>query len=96
MILSNEPGYYREGAFGIRLENLIVVTPAPKLVDDRDQLCFETLTFVPLDRRLIDTALLSPGERDWLNAYHAEVAEKLADRVSDDAKAWLLQATSAL
>lgn len=96
MILSNEPGYYREGAFGIRLENLIVVTQAPKLVDDRDQLCFETLTFVPLDRRLIDLALLSPGERAWLDAYHAEVAEKLAHRLSDSAKAWLMQATAAL
>jgi Xaa-Pro aminopeptidase len=96
MILSNEPGYYREGAFGIRLENLIVVTKAAKLADDRDQLCFETLTFVPLDRRLIDLSLLSPGERDWLDAYHAEIAEKLGDRVSDTAKAWLLQATAAL
>lgn len=89
MILSNEPGYYREGAFGIRLENLIVVTPAPKLVDDRAQLCFETLTFVPLDRRLIAVDMLSPGERDWLNAYHAEVLEKLGARVSAPAKAWL-------
>ncbi len=96
MILSNEPGYYREGAFGIRLENLIVVRDAPKLVDDRAQLCFETLTFVPLDRRLIVVEMLSPGERDWLNAYHAEVAEKLVDRVSDLARNWLLAATAPL
>ena len=96
MILSNEPGYYREGAFGIRLENLIVVRDAPKLVDDRAQLCFETLTFVPLDRRLIVVEMLSPGERDWLNAYHAEVAEKLVDRVSDAARNWLLAATETL
>lgn len=96
MILSNEPGYYREGAFGIRLENLIVVTPAAKRVDDRDQLCFETLTFVPLDRRLIDVAMLAPGERDWLNAYHAEVREKLSDRLSATAKEWLIQATTTL
>ena len=94
MILSNEPGYYREGAFGIRLENLIVVTPAAKLADDRDQLCFETLTFVPLDRRLIDLALLAPGERAWLNSYHAAVAAKLADRLSQAARAWLAQATA--
>ncbi len=96
MILSNEPGYYREGAFGIRLENLIVVTPAPKLGDDRDQLCFETLTFVPLDRRLIDATMLSVGEREWLDAYHAEVAAKLAPRVSDTAKLWLATATAPL
>lgn len=96
MILSNEPGYYREGAFGIRLENLIVVTPAAKLADDRDQLCFETLTFVPLDRRLIDAAMLAPGERDWLNAYHAEVATKLSSRLSAEASDWLIQATAVI
>ena len=96
MILSNEPGYYREGAFGIRLENLIVVTLAPKLADDRAQLCFETLTFVPLDRRLIEVAMLSPGELSWLNAYHAQVAEKLAPRVSAQALDWLQKATAPL
>ena len=91
MILSNEPGYYREGAFGIRIENLIVVQKAAPMPggDDRDQLSFETLTVVPLDRSLIVTALLSPGERDWINAYHAEVALKIAPRLSNFAKAWL-------
>lgn len=89
MILSNEPGYYREGAFGIRLENLIVVETAPPLGDNRAQLSFETLTFAPLDRRLILTATLAPGERDWLNAYHAAVLEKLAPRVSDPTLEWL-------
>ncbi|MGL6210477.1 MAG: aminopeptidase family protein P, partial [Paracoccaceae bacterium] len=90
MILSNEPGYYREGAFGIRLENLIVVIPAPALPggDDRFQLSFETLTFVPLDRRLIDANLLSPGERQWLNAYHAQVLAHLALRLSAPALDW--------
>ena len=91
MILSNEPGYYREGAFGIRLENLIVVQPAPALEGgdpERVQLAFETLTFVPFDRRLIRVDMLSPGERDWLNAYHAEVLEKLAARLSPEALAW--------
>ncbi|MGB3281079.1 MAG: aminopeptidase P family protein [Pseudorhodobacter sp.] len=96
MILSNEPGYYREGAFGIRLENLIVAAIAPKLVDDRDQLCFQTLTFVPLDRRLIDVTLLSKGERDWLNAYHTEVRQKLESRVSEAARDWLVAATAAI
>ncbi len=89
MILSNEPGYYREGAFGIRLENLIVVEPAPVLGDNRVQLSFETLTFVPFDRRLILTAALAPGERAWLNAYHAQVLEKLGSRVSQATLVWL-------
>jgi Xaa-Pro aminopeptidase len=90
MILSNEPGYYREGEFGIRLENLIVVIPAPALpgADNRVQYAFETLTFVPLDRRLIEIGLLSPGERDWLNAYHADVLEKLTSRLSPFALDW--------
>ena len=88
MILSNEPGYYREGFFGIRLENLIVAQVAPALGDNRDQLCFETLTFVPFDRRLILPAMLAPGERDWLNAYHAEVLAKLSPRLSAEALDW--------
>jgi len=95
MILSNEPGYYREGAFGIRIENLIVVQLAPTLPGgdaERVQFSFETLTFAPLDRRLIVVDALSPGERAWINAYHAEVSLRLRDRVSDFAKAWLDQA----
>ncbi len=98
MILSNEPGYYREGAFGIRLENLIVVEPAPALdgADARAQLSFETLTFVPLDQRLILTDLLSPGERDWLNRYHAETLEKIGPRLSKGALNWLITATAPL
>ncbi len=89
MILSNEPGYYREGAFGIRLENLIVVEPAPPMGDNRVQLAFETLTFVPFDRRLILTATLAPGETDWLNAYHAQVLEKLGNRVTGATLDWM-------
>ncbi len=99
MILSNEPGYYREGEFGIRLENLIVVQPAPKLPggdDERNQLSFETLTFVPFDRRLILTAELSPGDRDWLNAYHAATLEKLTPRLSAEALAWCQAACAPL
>jgi Xaa-Pro aminopeptidase len=92
MILSNEPGYYREGAFGIRLENLIVVQEAPALGDNRAQLSFETLTFVPFDRRLILRGELSPGEKRWLDAYHAEVLEKLAPRVSGATLEWLKDA----
>ena len=98
MILSNEPGYYREGAFGIRIENLVVVQQAAALPggDTRDQLDFETLTFVPIDRRLIVTAMLSPGEIAWINAYHAATLAKLADRVSAPARAWLTEACAPL
>ncbi|KCV83122.1 aminopeptidase [Actibacterium atlanticum] len=92
MILSNEPGYYREGAFGIRIENLIVVQPADEGIDKRDMLSFRTLTFVPIDRRLIDVGMLSNDERDWLNAYHQKVLEHISPRVSEAARAWLLGA----
>jgi len=98
MILSNEPGYYREGAFGIRIENLIVVQPAPPLAggDDREMLTFRTLTFAPIDRRLIVPDMLSGEERDWLNAYHAEVAQKIGPRLSEAAREWLKRATAPL
>ncbi len=96
MILSNEPGYYREGAFGIRLENLIVTQEAPALGDNRPQMSFETLTFVPFDRRLVLAGELSPGERRWLNAYHAEVLEKLGSRVSGATLDWLTDACASI
>ena len=89
MILSNEPGYYREGAFGIRIENLVLVEAAPALGDNRDQLAFRTLTWAPIDRRLIDATMLSPAERDWLNAYHAEVLARVGDAVSPATRDWL-------
>ena len=75
MIVSNEPGYYEPAAFGIRIENLLLVRNDPEFPD---MLGFETLTLAPIDRRLIDTALLAPAERDWLNAYHAQVRETAA------------------
>ena len=96
MILSNEPGYYREGAFGIRIENLIVVREAEKIGDMRAQYDFETLTFVPLDRRLINLAMLAPWEVEWLDRYHADVREKLSGRISEDASTWLEAATAPL
>ena len=89
MILSNEPGYYREGAFGIRLENLIVVQTASQMGDNRKQLSFETLTFVPFDRRLIHVAALSPDERAWLNGYHATVLALIGPRIGAETRAWL-------
>jgi len=96
MILSNEPGYYREGGFGIRLENLIVVEPAAPLGDNRAQLAFETLTWVPFDRRLVLADRLAPGERGWLDGYHAKVLEKLKDRISAQALDWLEAACAPL
>lgn len=98
MILSNEPGYYREGEFGIRLENLIVVERAarPEGGDARDQLCFETLTFVPFDRRLILAEELSRADRDWLDAYHGAVLERIGSRLSAAALAWARAACAPL
>ena len=97
MVLSNEPGYYKEGAFGIRIENLVVVTPA-EIPDggERPVHSFETLTFVPIDKRLIVVDMLEKGERDWLNAYHAEVWEKLHAQLGDVAQQWLKAACAPL
>jgi len=90
MILSNEPGYYRTGAFGIRIENLVVVQPpsTPK-GGDREMLGFETLTLAPIDRSLIVPDLLTHAERDWLNTYHTRVRETLTPLVTEPAKNWL-------
>ena len=98
MMLSNEPGYYRPGAFGIRIENLVVVRQ-PEEIDGGDQpmLGFDTLTFCPIDRRLVLPALLTDDELDWLNAYHAETREKLMPLLSDaETRDWLVNATEAI
>ncbi|MEO0829224.1 MAG: M24 family metallopeptidase, partial [Pseudomonadota bacterium] len=98
MCLSNEPGYYRTGAFGIRIENLIYVVKAPPLegADERDMLAFETLTFVPIDRRLIAIEELSRAERAWIDSYHAECRTRLSGRLSEAAGEWLAKATAPL
>ncbi|QYX55856.1 aminopeptidase P family protein [Roseovarius sp. SCSIO 43702] len=98
MILSNEPGYYREVAFGIRIENLLVVQEAETLPggDATGKLCFETLSFVPIDRRLIDASRLSDDERDWLDGYHALCRDLVGPRVAPAVRAWLDQATAPL
>ncbi len=98
MILSNEPGYYLEGAFGIRIENLITVRKgeAPEGGDARDWLEFETLTLAPIDRRLVLPELLTAGERAWLDAYHARVVILLRPLVSDEAGRWLEAACAPL
>ncbi|WP_134678781.1 aminopeptidase P family protein [Paracoccus ravus] len=95
MILSNEPGYYREGEYGIRIENLIVVQKTDS-VDGRDMLDFETLTIAPIDKRLIDPSLMSRAEIEWLDAYHAWVRTELDPLVADSTRGWLEAATSPL
>lgn len=89
MILSNEPGYYKQGAFGIRIENLVLVVPADIAGAEGEYLGFETLTFAPLDRRMVDPAMLSPVEIAWWNDYHADVRRILSPLLDGDDLAWL-------
>lgn len=96
MILSNEPGYYKPGHFGIRIENLVLVAEQSRQGDERPMLAFETLTLAPLDRALIDTALLSAEERAWVDAYHARVWREIGPLVQDETRQWLEQATQPL
>ncbi len=95
MILSNEPGYYKTGAYGIRIENLILVTPVEGIPGaERPMLGFETLTFCPIDVRLVEPSLLTGEERAWLNDYHAEVRAKLLPQLDPDTAAWVEAATA--
>jgi Xaa-Pro aminopeptidase len=97
MVVSNEPGYYKAGAYGIRIENLQVVTPpAPIPGGERDMLGFETLTLAPFDRSLILPKLLSSEERAWVNAYHARVLQEIGPLLNGADKAWLDQACAPL
>lgn len=97
MILSNEPGYYKPGSFGIRIENLIVVQEAETPQGgDLPVMSFETLTFCPIDRRLIDKSLLTEEELNWLNDYHLSVREKLSEHLDEAALKWLQAATEPL
>jgi Xaa-Pro aminopeptidase len=90
MIVSNEPGYYKTGAYGIRIENLQVVTPAADIPGgERPMLGFEQLTMAPIDRRLVDKALLSAEEIAQLDAYHASVLARIGPLLDGDAQAWL-------
>jgi Xaa-Pro aminopeptidase len=91
MIMSNEPGYYLPGEYGIRLENLVLVQPAG-IGETKKFFRFETLTWAPFDPVLIDPELLTPSELGWLNAYHAEVLDKIGPRVPIDVADWLKQA----
>ena len=91
MLLSNEPGLYRPGHYGIRLENLIVVTPGEKTLFGSFQ-TWETVSFCPFERRLIDPSLLDDDEKDWLNGYHEQVLAKVGPLVDGDTRSWLAQA----
>ncbi|QSX29403.1 aminopeptidase P family protein [Shewanella cyperi] len=97
MVVSNEPGYYRGHAFGIRIENLEVVQPCAALAGaEREIYEFSALTLIPIDTRLVDKALLTETELNWLNSYHAKVLATLSPLMSGDELAWLQRATAAI
>ena len=97
MICSNEPGFYKTGEFGIRIENLIVVTEAKAVAGgERKMMEFETITLAPIDLGLVEPSLLSAEERAWLNAYHARVRETLMPLVDVETRPWLERATRAI
>lgn len=96
MIVSNEPGYYKAGEYGIRIENLILVEPRGIDGGEGEFLGFETLTLAPIDRALIEPALLSEEERGWLDAYHARVAQVIAPRLEGEDRDWLVRACAPL
>jgi Xaa-Pro aminopeptidase len=98
MISSNEPGLYREGGWGIRIENLCVNQPVPNPSETEfgNYLYFETVTLCPIDTRLIEPSLLREDEKAWLNSYHEQVFSELKDRVDGDALAWLTERTQAI
>lgn len=97
MLISNEPGFYKEGCYGIRIENVVLVRNLEKIAGgDREMMSFETLTLAPIDRRLIVTEDLSEAERCWLNAYHARIYDALNDDLDDHTQHWLKQATAPL
>lgn len=96
MILSNEPGYYKQGHFGIRIENLVLVEERQIEGQEGRYLGFETLTFVPLDRKLIDKSLLTADEIAWVDAYHAKVRALLSPRLEGEDLAWLERETAPL
>ena len=96
MILSNEPGYYKSGDYGIRIENLVLVVEREVEGAEKEMLGFETLTFAPIDRRLIDAGMLEPEELVWLNCYHAHVLAKIGPQLQGADLEWLQQACAAI
>jgi len=93
MIVSNEPGYYRAGEYGIRIENLVLVEEQPQPGDERTMYGFESLTLAPFDRHLIIAEMLTPAEQSWIDAYHARVFNRLSPLMEPDMKRWLATAT---
>jgi Xaa-Pro aminopeptidase len=89
MIISNEPGYYKPNEYGIRIENLVLVVARDMPGAEKEMLGFETLTYVPIEKKLIDVAMLSDQELDWLNDYHAKVLALIGPQLSGEDKAWL-------
>ncbi|HEX3431804.1 MAG TPA: aminopeptidase P family protein [Rhizomicrobium sp.] len=97
MICSNEPGYYKEGDYGIRIENLVVVTEPVNIPGgDRPMMGLETITLAPIDLELVEPQLLTNEERDWLNRYHARVRETLSPVVDSETRDWLARVTRAI
>ena len=96
MILSNEPGYYKTGEYGIRIENLVLVVEKPIAGADKETLGFDTLTFAPIERRLIVKEMLSREELAWLNDYHAQVVETIGRHLGKDERCWLVAACAPL
>ncbi|HEY1502768.1 MAG TPA: M24 family metallopeptidase C-terminal domain-containing protein, partial [Stellaceae bacterium] len=96
MILSNEPGYYKTDAYGIRIENLELVIGADIAGAEKPMNAFETLTLAPIDRRLIDTKMLGKAELEWINDYHARVHREVRAGLDDATGKWLDEATAPL
>ena len=96
MILSNEPGYYKTGEYGIRIENLVLVVERQIDGAEKEMLGFETLTFAPIDRRLIEVSMLDPEEMVWLNCYHAHVMAKIGPTLTEADRDWLAKACAPL
>ncbi len=101
MVISNEPGFYKSGPdgageYGIRIENLVIVVEDPRPGDLEPMLAFETITLAPIDKRLVEPALMTPAEIGWLDSYHDRVRAAHADKLAGDARDWLLAATTPL
>jgi Xaa-Pro aminopeptidase len=92
MLISNEPGYYKSGEYGIRIENLVLVVEKKIEGAEKEMLGFETVTFAPIERRLVVKEMLSLAELDWLNGYHRQVLEKIGPKLSGADREWLEQA----
>ena len=95
MVVSNEPGYYKAGEYGIRIENLVTVVEKEK-GENKPYFGFDTITCAPIDRRLVETSLLTVDEKIWLNGYHAWVLSELSPLLNEQQRAWLSQCCAAI